>query len=262
MMFRRISQLIAGLALYGFSIALFVRAGLGTAPWDVLHRGVSHLTGISTGVVIIVLSFLILLLWIPLRQKPGWGTLANAVLVGLFVDLSMPVIPQPDGLVWQILFLLGALVLNAVATACYISANIGPGARDGLMTGLARRTGWPLWRCRTLIEVTVVAIGWALGGVLGVGTVAYAFGIGPLVQWLMPVFAIPGVRRATVKTNDGAVAEAVAVPVEAAASVEAALPVQTTRPAEAGAAGVAESDVEPRETVEASAVERFPSTAP
>ncbi|WP_315850361.1 membrane protein YczE [Arthrobacter woluwensis] len=256
MMFRRISQLIAGLALYGFSIALFVRAGLGTAPWDVLHRGVSHLTGISTGVVIIVLSFLILLLWIPLRQKPGWGTLANAVLVGVFVDLSMPVIPQPDGLVWQILFLLGALVLNAVATACYISANFGPGARDGLMTGLARRTGWPLWRCRTLIEVTVVAIGWALGGVLGVGTVAYAFGIGPLVQWLMPVFAIPGVRRATVKTNDGAVAEAVAVPVEAAA------PVQTTRPAEAGAAGVAESDVEPRETVEATAVERFPSTAP
>ncbi|WFR84544.1 hypothetical protein [Arthrobacter sp. Y-9] len=252
MMFRRISQLIAGLALYGFSIALFVRAGLGTAPWDVLHRGVSHLTGISTGVVIIVLSFLILLLWIPLRQKPGWGTLANAVLVGLFVDLSMPFIPQADGLIWQLVFLLGALVLNAVATACYISANFGPGARDGLMTGLARRTGWPLWRCRTLIEVTVVAIGWALGGVLGVGTVAYAFGIGPLVQWLMPVFAIPGVRRTSVETDEAPVAEAVAVPVEAAASVpaEAARPVDRTRPLDAG------------EAVEAAAVERFPSTAP
>lgn len=205
MMFRRISQLTAGLALYGFSIALFIRAGLGTAPWDILHQGVARLTGISTGVVIIVLSFLILLLWIPLRQRPGWGTLANAVLVGLFVDLSMPLIPRADGLLWQVLFLLGALVLNAVATACYISASFGPGARDGLMTGLARRTGWPLWRCRTLIEVTVVAIGWALGGVLGVGTVAYAFGIGPLVQWLMPVFAIPGVHRGGAKVEAPAV---------------------------------------------------------
>lgn len=203
-MFRRISQLVAGLALYGFSIALFIRAGLGTAPWDILHQGVARLTGISTGVVIIVLSFLILLLWIPLRQKPGWGTLANAVLVGLFVDLSLPVIPRADSLVWQLLFLLGALVLNAVATACYISANFGPGARDGLMTGLARRTGWPLWRCRTLIEVTVVAIGWALGGVLGVGTVAYAFGIGPLVQWLMPFFAIRGVSQGGAREESGA----------------------------------------------------------
>ena len=253
-MFRRISQLIAGLALYGFSIALFVRAGLGTAPWDVLHRGVSHLTGISTGVVIIVLSFLILLLWIPLRQKPGWGTLANAVLVGLFVDLSMPVIPQPDGLVWQVLFLLGALVLNAVATACYISASFGPGARDGLMTGLARRTGWPLWRCRTLIEVTVVAIGWALGGVLGVGTVAYAFGIGPLVQWLMPVFEIPGVRKDTVESSEGPVAEAVAVPVEAAPPVEASPRVESAPPVEAA--------LPARPAADAPAVERFPSTAP
>ncbi|MFJ3958861.1 YitT family protein [Arthrobacter sp. NPDC090010] len=195
MMFRRISQLLAGLALYGFSIALFIRAGLGTSPWDILHQGVARLSGISTGVVIIVLSFLILLLWIPLRQKPGWGTLANAVLVGLFVDLSMPLIPRVEGLVWQIVFLLAAVLLNAVATACYIAASFGPGARDGLMTGLARRTGWSLRLCRTLIEVTVAAIGWSLGGVLGVGTVAYALCIGPLVQWLMPFFAIPGVRR-------------------------------------------------------------------
>ncbi|MDP5226599.1 MULTISPECIES: hypothetical protein [Arthrobacter] len=195
MMFRRITQLAVGLALYGFSIAVFIRAGLGTSPWDILHQGVARLTGVTPGVVIIVLSFLLLLVWIPLRQKPGWGTLANAIVVGLFVDLSLPVVPRADGLVWQIVFLLAALVLNAAATACYISPNFGPGARDGLMTGLSRRTGWSLRLCRTLIEVTVAAIGWALGGVLGVGTVAYALCIGPLVQWIMPLFAIKGITK-------------------------------------------------------------------
>ncbi|GAB3570471.1 membrane protein [Arthrobacter alkaliphilus] len=191
MMTRRITQLLIGLALYGLSLAIFIRAGLGLDPWDVFHQGVATKIGWSIGTVVVVVSFLVLLLWIPLRQMPGFGTLANAVLVGVFADVGLALIPAFSHLGGQIAMLAGAVVLNGIASACYIGARLGPGARDGLMTGLARRTGWSVRLSRTLIEVVVLGVGWLLGGSVGVGTVVYALAIGPLVQLLLPLFTVP-----------------------------------------------------------------------
>ncbi|WP_458107471.1 hypothetical protein M1D51_17980 [Arthrobacter sp. R3-55] len=191
MMTRRITQLLIGLAMYGISLAIFIRAGLGLDPWDVFHQGLSQKTGFSMGVVVIAVSFLVLLLWIPLRQMPGIGTIANAVLVGLFADLGLLLIPEVTHLGGQIAMLAGAVVLNGIASACYIGARLGPGARDGLMTGLVRRTGWSVRLVRTGIEVVVLAVGFLLGGSVGVGTVVYAVAIGPIVQVLLPKFMVP-----------------------------------------------------------------------
>ncbi|MDR6639755.1 hypothetical protein [Paenarthrobacter nitroguajacolicus] len=191
MMTRRITQLLIGLALYGISLAIFIRAGLGLDPWDVFHQGVATKTGFSIGVVVIAVSFIVLLLWIPLRQMPGIGTVANAVLVGLFADLGLWLIPAVSHLGGQIAMLAGAVILNGIASACYIGARLGPGARDGLMTGLVRRTGWSVRLVRTGIEVTVLAVGLLLGGSVGVGTVVYALAIGPIVQVLLPRFMVP-----------------------------------------------------------------------
>lgn len=191
MMTRRLVQLFTGLAMYGISLAMFIRAGLGLDPWDVFHQGLANRTGLSIGVVVIAVSFLVLLLWIPLRQMPGFGTLCNAVLVGVFADVGLAFIPAVSHLAGQAGLLAGAVLLNGIASACYIGARFGPGARDGLMTGLARRTGWSVRLSRTLIEVTVLAIGWVLGGSVGVGTVVYALAIGPLVQLLLPRFMVP-----------------------------------------------------------------------
>jgi uncharacterized membrane protein YczE len=195
MMTRRLIQLFTGLALYGVSLAMFIRAGLGLDPWDVFHQGVANRTGLSIGAVVIIVSFLVLLLWIPLRQRPGFGTLCNAVLVGVFADVGLALIPQLSNLMAQSALLAGAVLLNGVASACYIGARFGPGARDGLMTGLARRSGWSVRLCRTLIEVTVLAAGWLLGGSVGVGTVLYALAIGPLVQLLLPRFMVPAADK-------------------------------------------------------------------
>ena len=142
MMTRRLLQLFTGLAMYGISLAMFIRAGLGLDPWDVFHQGVAGKTGLSIGAVVVIVSFLVLLLWIPLRQWPGFGTLCNAVLVGVFADVGLALIPEFSHLGGQIGMLAGAVLLNGIASACYIGARFGPGARDGLMTGLARRTGW------------------------------------------------------------------------------------------------------------------------
>ncbi|MHC6219190.1 membrane protein YczE [Arthrobacter sp. MMS24-S77] len=191
MMTRRIAQLLIGLAMYGVSLAMFIRAGLGLDPWDVFHQGVAGKIGWSIGTVVVVVSFLVLLLWIPLRQMPGFGTLANAVLVGVFADIGLALIPAFSHLGGQIAMLAGAVVLNGIASACYIGARLGPGARDGLMTGLARRAGWSVRLSRTLIEVVVLGVGWLLGGSVGVGTVVYALAIGPLVQLLLPLFTVP-----------------------------------------------------------------------
>ncbi|UEL29161.1 YitT family protein [Pseudarthrobacter sp. L1SW] len=191
MMTRRLLQLFIGLAMYGISLAMFIRAGLGLDPWDVFHQGVAGRTGLSIGAVVILVSFLVLLLWIPLRQWPGFGTLCNAVLVGVFADIGLALIPAFSHLGGQIGLLAGAVLLNGIASACYIGARFGPGARDGLMTGLARRTGWSVRVSRTLIEVVVLAAGWFLGGSVGVGTVVYALAIGPLVQLLLPMFMVP-----------------------------------------------------------------------
>ncbi|MCT9871551.1 membrane protein YczE [Paenarthrobacter aurescens] len=209
MMTRRISQLLIGLAMYGISLAMFIRAGLGLDPWDVFHQGVSEKTGFSIGVVVIAVSFLVLLLWIPLRQMPGIGTIANAVLVGLFADLGLWLIPEFSHLGGQIAMLAGAVILNGIASACYIGARLGPGARDGLMTGLVRRTGWSVRLVRTGIEVVVLAVGFLLGGSVGVGTVVYALAIGPIVQVLLPKFMVPERAKATAPTEAVEAARAV-----------------------------------------------------
>lgn len=190
MMTRRLLQLLIGLALFGVSLAMVVRASLGVAPWDVFHQGLAGRTGLSLGTVVIIVSFLVLLLWIPLRQRPGVGTVGNAVLVGVFADIGLALIPQFSYLGGQIALLIGAVLLNGVASALYIGARLGPGPRDGLMTGLAAR-GWRVGTVRTGIEVVVLAAGWLLGGSVGVGTVLYALAIGPLVQLLLPRFTVP-----------------------------------------------------------------------
>ena len=188
---RRLAQLYAGLALYGLSMALLVRAGLGVMPWDVLHQGISRTVGGSLGTVSIVVGALVLLLWVPLRQRPGVGTVSNVLVIGLAVDASLAVLPAVDEMAARVLLVGLGIVLNAVATAAYIGVRLGPGPRDGLMTGLVRRTGWSVRLVRTGIEVAVVAGGWLLGGTLGVATVLYALAIGPLVQLLLPRFAVP-----------------------------------------------------------------------
>ncbi|HTE74139.1 MAG TPA: hypothetical protein VK640_13190 [Actinomycetes bacterium] len=188
---RRLAQLYAGLALYGLSMALLVRAGLGVMPWDVLHQGISRTVGGSLGVVSIVVGALVLLLWVPLRQRPGVGTVSNVLVIGLAVDASLAVLPSVDAMAARVALVALGVVLNAVATAAYIGVRLGPGPRDGLMTGLVRRTGWSVRLVRTGIEVAVVAGGWLLGGTLGVATVLYALAIGPLVQLLLPRFTVP-----------------------------------------------------------------------
>jgi len=182
----RLTQLLLGLVLYGVTLALMIRAGLGNAPWDVLHQGLARHLPLSIGDVLIVVSLIVLLLWIPIREVPGLGTICNAFLIGLAADGTLSLVSQPDQWWARVLMMLVGLLGNAAATAYYIGAQLGPGPRDGLMTGLHRRTGLPIGRVRTALEVTVVIVGWLLGGTLGIGTVLYAIGIGPLVQRLLP----------------------------------------------------------------------------
>lgn len=188
---RRLVQLQAGLVLYGVSMAMFIRADLGLDPWDVFHQGVSERTGLRFGWVVFLVSAAVLLLWVPLRQRPGIGTISNAIVVGLAVEGALVVLPSPDAIWVRVVLLAGAIVLNGVATGSYIGAALGPGPRDGLMTGLARR--YPrlsIRLVRTGIEITVLAVGWLLGGSVGVGTVLYALAIGPLTQAFLPIFAV------------------------------------------------------------------------
>ncbi|MGW9046752.1 membrane protein YczE [Streptomyces lydicus] len=190
---RRLIQLYAGLTLYGVSMGLMVRAGLGLEPWSVLNQGISRHTGLSIGTVTIVSGALILLLWIPLRQRPGLGTVSNVVILGLVMDLTMSLVPELHALGARIPLLVFAVLLNGAATGLYISTRFGPGPRDGLMTGLHLRTGRPVRLVRTCIEVTVLAVGFLLGGSIGAGTVVYALAIGPLAQLFLRLFAIKGV---------------------------------------------------------------------
>ncbi|MER6120983.1 hypothetical protein E6R60_16750 [Streptomyces sp. A0642] len=187
---RRLIQLYAGLALYGASSALLVVAGLGLEPWGVLHQGLAERTGISIGVVSIIIGAIVLLLWIPLRQRPGLGTVSNVFVVGLAMDGTLALVPEVHGPTAQAGTMVAGIVLNGVATGLYIAARFGPGPRDGLMTGLHRRTGRSLRLVRTAIEVAVVVTGFLLGGSLGVGTVLYALAIGPLAQFFLRFFAV------------------------------------------------------------------------
>jgi uncharacterized membrane protein YczE len=187
---RRLVQLYAGLALYGASMALIIRSTLGNMPWDVLHQGLAGRIGWTIGAVSVLVGALVLLAWIPLRQRPGLGTVSNVVVIGVAVDATLAVVPAPGDLGLRVALLAAGIGLNAVATAAYIGVHLGPGPRDGLMTGLVRRTGGSVRLVRTSIEVVVVLTGWLLGGTLGVGTVGYALAIGPLVQVLLPRLSV------------------------------------------------------------------------
>ena len=187
---RRLAQLLGGLALYGTSMGMQIRATLGLNPWDVFHQGLTRHLPLSFGLVTAVTGVVVLLLWLPLRQRPGIGTVSNVIVIAVSVDAALALIPQPAGLPARIALLAAGILLNGVASAAYIGARLGPGPRDGLMTGLAARTGWSIRLVRTGLELTVLGTGWLLGGTVGIGTVAYALGIGPLTQAFLPWFAV------------------------------------------------------------------------
>ena len=193
-MIRRLIQLFVGLGLYGFSIALIVRADLGLDPWDVLNQGVferfAEPFGVSFGLVVNLIGLAVLLLWIPLRQMPGIGTVANVLVIGTIANVGLQWIPADLPLIIRASLLLAGIVLTGVASGAYIGAGLGPGPRDGLMTGIVRITGWPVKWVRTAIEIAVVAVGWMLGGSIGLGTILYALSIGPLVHIFLPMFTI------------------------------------------------------------------------
>lgn len=191
------AQLVGGLVLYALSIALLVHADLGAMPWDVLSLGVSRTAGWSLGAAVLVTSVLVLAAWLPLRQRPGVGTVANVLVIGLLVDPFLTLLaqlPDPLPLVARAGLVVAGVLLNGVATALYVGARLGPGPRDGLMTGLVARTGRPVHQVRVAIEVVVVAAGWALGGTVGVATLVYALSIGPLVHVLLPRLSVPADR--------------------------------------------------------------------
>jgi uncharacterized membrane protein YczE len=202
---RRLAQLYAGLVLYGVSDAMLLLAGLGVDPWDVLHQGLARRIGLGVGTWAVIVGVLVMLLWIPLRQRPGFGTLSNVIVVGLVIDLMLAEVPSPHPIVPRAVLMLSGVVLNGIATGAYVGAGLGPGPRDGLMTGLAER-GYSIRVVRTSIELTVLFSGWILGGTVGIGTVVYALGIGPLAHIFVPRLAI-GSREAIKAPTEAAYAE-------------------------------------------------------
>lgn len=199
---RRLLHLTVGLVLYGASLALMVRGDLGLAPWDVLHSGVIRHVPITLGQAVVVLSFVVLVLWVPLREKPGIGTVANALVVGFAADGTLALVDRPDPVVLRVGLMVGGVLLCGFATALYIGAQLGRGPRDGLMTGLHRRTGLSIRLVRTGLEVGVVLVGLVLGGALGIGTVLFALAIGPIAQALMPRFVVEVPDRSRVPSNE------------------------------------------------------------
>jgi uncharacterized membrane protein YczE len=188
---RRTVQLLVGLFLYGIGIALIVRGELGVGPWDVLTQGIARQTGLGFGLITVITSGIVLLLWIPIRQRPGAGTVLNALLVGPSADVGLWLVPAGLDLWLRLVLLPAGILVLGIATGLYIGAHFGPGPRDGLMMGLHRRTGWPIWIVRTGLEVTVLVIGWLLGGNVGIGTLAFALLIGPICGYTIRWFAIP-----------------------------------------------------------------------
>ncbi|GAA2753301.1 YczE/YyaS/YitT family protein [Amnibacterium kyonggiense] len=188
-------QLVVGLLLYGASLALMLRAQLGVGPWDVLAQGVARVTGVPFGLVTNGIGALLLLLWVPLRQRPGIGTLLNVLLVGTAAQVVLDLIAVPEGLLPRIALLVGGMLLLAVATAVYVGAGLGAGPRDGLMLGLHRRFGWPVWLARAVVEGSALLLGWLLGGNVGIGTIAFALGIGPLCGVAIRLLAPSQLRR-------------------------------------------------------------------
>lgn len=188
---RRLTQLAVGLTLYGVSMGMMLRSGLGLDPWDVFHYGIAQHLPVSFGTVVIIVGVAVLLLWIPLRQWPGLGTIANVIVIGVATDGTLALLSAPGAMVARVALLLGGIVLNGLAGALYIGSQFGPGPRDGLMTGLVRRSGGSIRVVRTSIELTVLIVGWLMGGVVGLGTILYAVLIGPVVQVFLPIFTVP-----------------------------------------------------------------------
>jgi uncharacterized membrane protein YczE len=185
----RLARLYIGLTIYGFSSALMLRSGLGLDPWDVFHQGIAQHTGLAIGTVVIIVGAIVMLGWIPIRQRPGLGTLSNVILIGVAMNVSLEFLHTAHGLPLRAAFLTSAIVLCGIATGLYVGADFGPGPRDGLMTGYAKHTGRSIRLVRTLIEITVLAVGWLMGGTVGVGTVLYAACIGPLSQFFLGAFS-------------------------------------------------------------------------
>lgn len=204
---RRIVQLIVGVFLYGIGISFIVRGQIGAAPWDVLTQGIANHVPLSFGVITVLVSIVVLLLWIPIRQRLGIGTVVNALLVGPSADVGFLLIPESEELWLRIVYFVVGLIVLAGATGLYIGGRFGPGPRDGLMTGLHDRLGWPIWLVRTALEVTVVAVGWLLGGNVGIGTLAFALLVGPLCQFFLRVFDVrlPGSAASSVSVDTGEV---------------------------------------------------------
>ncbi|MHB1234616.1 MAG: membrane protein YczE [Microbacteriaceae bacterium] len=195
LMSRRWTQLLVGLFLYGIAIAMMIRAGIGIAPWDVLSQGIALRTGIPFGLVTNLVGGIVLLLWIPIRQRLGVGTVLNALLIGPSAQVGLWLIPQAHDLWVQLGLFAAGLTVVAIATGLYIGARFGPGPRDGLMTGIHHKYGVRIWVVRSSIEITVLGIGWLLGGNVGLGTLAFALLIGPMVHILMPRLRVPELRR-------------------------------------------------------------------
>ena len=189
----KLARCITGLAFFGFGIALFLRANLGLAPWDIFHKGLSKKLDISIGLVIVGVGLLLLLLWIPLRQRPGVGTILNAIEIGLVVNLTKPLIGEPDQLIIRALMVIAGVLVIGLGSALYIGAGLGSGPRDGLMLGLSkyaiRGHQISIRVARTFVELTVMVAGLFLGGSIGIGTLIFMFGIGPLVQLILPINA-------------------------------------------------------------------------
>jgi uncharacterized membrane protein YczE len=200
---RRLLQLYLGLIAYGLSMALMLEADLGLDPWDVFHQGLAERIGLSFGTITIIIGALVLLLWIPIKQRPGLGTVSNVIVIGLAVDAGIAALPSPQPLAARATFLVGGIVLCGFASGCYIGARFGPGPRDGLMTGLVARTGRSIRLIRTCIELTVLAVGWLLGGTVGVGTVLYAISIGPLIQIFLPMLTTAPAPARQARVLDG-----------------------------------------------------------
>lgn len=194
---RRVTQLYVGLVLFGISAALLVIAGLGLGPWDVLHQGLARHIGLAIGTWSVIIGAVVLLLWIPLREKPGLGTVSNVLVIGLTMNVVLAAVPMIEGYPARITGLIVGVVLNGIATGCYIGAGLGSGPRDGLMTGIAAR-GYSIRLVRTSIEIIVLGAGWLLGGTVGVGTIVYAVCIGPLAHIFIPIFG-RGLQRAPVR---------------------------------------------------------------
>lgn len=184
----RLAQLLVGLVLYGVGCAVMIDAGIGLDPWTVFAQGVSTLTGVGIGWIVNLTGFAVLLLWIPLRQKPGVGTLANILVIGTAIQVALPLLPTPDHWLLRVPMFLAGTVLVGVSSGIYIGARLGTGPRDGLMTGLNQRFGWPIWASRLGVEASVLLTGWLLGGTVGLGTVLFAVLIGPIVHVSLPLF--------------------------------------------------------------------------